>query len=413
MNCPVKVLYVSYDGMTDSLGQSQVIPYLAGLSQIGFEIHLLSCEKKERFEANGKKIQEILSKRNINWYPIHYTAKPPVISTIYDIYALKKTARKLFAEHDFRLVHCRSYIAAFVGLMLKRKKNIPFVFDMRGFWADERVDGNLWNLKNPIFKSVYKYFKKKESEFLSESDHVISLTKNAKNEIITHFNSPIESKNISVIPCCVDTDIFSCKNISEKDQATLRDKLKISVDDFVVSYSGSIGTWYLLDEMLDFYNVLLKTYKNARFLLITHDDSNIIRNKVSEKGIDANKIIITKASREQMPLLLSLSSVSLFFIKPAYSKKASSPTKMGELMSLGIPFISNKGIGDIDKLIAENKVGVLVDEFSEAAYEHAVLTLNDLLKTSKQDIVDTALRLYSLKNGVNVYRDVYTQLIGT
>ena len=42
-----KILYISYDGMTDQLGQSQVIPYLIGLSGKGHQIHILSAEKDE------------------------------------------------------------------------------------------------------------------------------------------------------------------------------------------------------------------------------------------------------------------------------------------------------------------------------------------------------------------------------
>ena len=44
-----RILFISYDGMTDPLGQSQVIPYLQGLSKHGYEIFLLSCEKKQAF----------------------------------------------------------------------------------------------------------------------------------------------------------------------------------------------------------------------------------------------------------------------------------------------------------------------------------------------------------------------------
>lgn len=41
-----QVLYISYDGMTDPLGQSQVLPYLVGLSKEGFQFTLVSCEKR-------------------------------------------------------------------------------------------------------------------------------------------------------------------------------------------------------------------------------------------------------------------------------------------------------------------------------------------------------------------------------
>jgi hypothetical protein len=53
------ILYLSYDGMTDPLGQSQVLPYLCGLSQKGYRFTLVSCEKPERFHAHQHTIQAI------------------------------------------------------------------------------------------------------------------------------------------------------------------------------------------------------------------------------------------------------------------------------------------------------------------------------------------------------------------
>ena len=52
-----KILYLTYDGLTDPLGQSQVLPYLIELSKNN-EIHIISCEKKVRhhFLSNSKKI---------------------------------------------------------------------------------------------------------------------------------------------------------------------------------------------------------------------------------------------------------------------------------------------------------------------------------------------------------------------
>ena len=152
--------------MTDSLGQSQVIPYLIGLSKKGFSFTLISCEKEENYTANKEKIAKILSDNNIQWIPLNYTKKPPIFSTLYDIYKIKKIAAKLQQEQPFSVVHCRSYIAALVGLQLKKRFGIKFIFDMRGFWANERVDGKIWNLKNPVYKIVYNYFKRKEIEFL-------------------------------------------------------------------------------------------------------------------------------------------------------------------------------------------------------------------------------------------------------
>jgi len=86
----IPVLYISYDGMTDSLGQSQVIPYLIGLTKKGYAFTLMSCEKEENFAQHKNKIQSILDANNIIWKPISYTKKPPVLSTVYDVNRLKK-----------------------------------------------------------------------------------------------------------------------------------------------------------------------------------------------------------------------------------------------------------------------------------------------------------------------------------
>ncbi|HTF80814.1 MAG TPA: hypothetical protein VL947_03780, partial [Cytophagales bacterium] len=76
----MRVLYLSYDGMTDPLGQSQVIPYLCGLSKLGHKIHLVSFEKKVNYKHSRSIVEAILAQDGITWHPRFYTKKPPVLS---------------------------------------------------------------------------------------------------------------------------------------------------------------------------------------------------------------------------------------------------------------------------------------------------------------------------------------------
>ena len=156
------VLYLSYDGMTDPLGQSQVLPYIIGLTKAGYSFHLVSFEKPDRFKENRSTIDVICRENNIDWHPLKYTKRPPLLSTVWDVVKMRRVAMQLHKKYGLSLIHCRSYISALIGLSFKRKKGVPFLFDMRGFWADERVDGGLWNLDNPIYKWVYNFFKKKD-----------------------------------------------------------------------------------------------------------------------------------------------------------------------------------------------------------------------------------------------------------
>lgn len=70
-----KILYISYDGMTDPLGQSQVLPYLCKVAAEGFQFTLLSFEKKERYEKSRSVIEAICKENNIRWAPVFFFEK--------------------------------------------------------------------------------------------------------------------------------------------------------------------------------------------------------------------------------------------------------------------------------------------------------------------------------------------------
>jgi len=403
------ILYISYDGMTDSLGQSQVIPYLKGLSEFGYIIYLISFEKKEAFAKNKDLISKILKEKNIVWYPLKYTAKPPVISTLWDVFKMKKQARILQKNIHFDIVHCRSYIAALAGLWLKEKYGVKFLFDMRGFWVDERVDGGIWALKNPIFRLIFHYYKKKEIQFFINADHTISLTEKAKIELGRWLN--LKSIPISVIPCCSDLNHFNFSLINHELMIQKRKETGINSTDFVVSYLGSLGTWYLTEEMMLFFKRLKLIYKNAKFLLITPDKEDIINDLANKNNINKNDLIIRKASRNDVPIYLSLSNISIFFIKQAYSKIASSPTKMGEILGMGIPVITNSGIGDVDEIIESSKCGILIKNFNDKDYDYAINKIDKLIKSDKNIFVKASLKYFSLENGVKRYNEVYKKLL--
>lgn len=406
----MNVLYLSYDGLTDSLGRSQVLPYIIGLSKLGHCFTVVSFEKLENFDRDEKNIRKITDDAQIRWIPLSYTASPPVLSTIYDVLRLRRLVFRLQSENPFEIVHCRSYITSLVGLELKRKHAVKFVFDMRAFYADERVDGGLWNLKNPLFRAVYTYFKNKELQFLSNADFTVSLTEKGKE--IIHSWKKVEHQpiNIKVIPCCADLGHFHPSKVNGQLRTELADRFKITSSDLIVTYLGSIGTWYLLDQMLDFFKVVVSKHPNAKFLFISTDSPSTILQKAGEKGILRDRIIVHPAKREEVPTFLSLASVALFFIQPVFSKSGSSPTKHGEMLGMGLPVITNSGVGDVDRIIEDTQSGILVEAFAQASYEKAADRITELLNIPVSQLQDAAQRYYSLELGVRRYAEIYQSL---
>ena len=404
-----QILYLSYDGMTDPLGQSQVLPYLEGLSKENMRFTLISFEKPERFDALKATIQQRCHTAHIHWIPLKYTKKPPVISTMKDVRKMSRLASKLHAEKHFDLVHCRSYISALVGLSLKRRFKIPFLFDMRGFWADERVEGKIWNLNNSVFRMTYNYFKKKEKQFLAESDAVISLTQKGKDEILKWNIPNVNSDKITVIPCCVDTDRFNISSINPQLAQETKDKQQLN-GKFVVGYVGSIGTWYLLHEMLLVFKRIKLQYPNAVMVFLTQENPKILFDEAEIQGLDHDDFRAFPVERNAMPTMISLFNCSIFIIKPSFSKLASSPTKQGELMAMGIPIICNDNVGDSGELMRKYHSGEVIPNVELDTLSNFELDFSDF---NRDATIRGAHDYFGLDFGIKTYLSVYHKLLNS
>jgi glycosyltransferase involved in cell wall biosynthesis len=401
------VLFISYDGMTDPLGQSQVLPYLSGLSKLGYQVTLLSCEKPERFEKNKSVIEEIVKANAIDWQPIPFTASPPVLAKYYDLYQLRKKAELLYKRKRFDLIHCRSYVSISVGVELRRKYGVKLLFDMRGFWVDERVDGGAWNLRNPFFRFAYKNYKKKEAVYISNSDAIISLTEAGKKEIQTWES--YKKAPIQVIPCSADFNLFQLNTQNQKIES--RKLLGIRPDALVISYLGSVGAWYMLDEMLELFAKIKEKYASAIFLFITTEPAELIFESASNYNLTPADFVIRSAARKEVPLFTAASDLNLFFIKQSYSKIASSPTKLGEILAMGIPVICNSKVGDVKEIVESMDAGIAIDDFSSVSYEKVLTAIPALLKKNAVEIRANALEYYTLENAIKKYAGVYRSLL--
>jgi glycosyltransferase involved in cell wall biosynthesis len=405
-----KALYVSYDGITDPLGQSQILPYLLELNKRGFQFTLLSCEKEEAYNKNKTIIENLLEGADIDWVPISYTKKPPILSTLYDYWRLKRKAISLHRSKNFQLIHCRSYIPSMIGLWMKKHFQVKFIFDMRGFWADERVDGGLWNTKNIIYKRVYSFFKRQEKEFLENADQIVSLTRAGKNVMDGWKQVDRHPLPISIIPCCADADLFDPQKVELEAVNKARDELGIKAHEPVITYLGSIGTWYLLDDMLAFFKIYLEKFPAAKFLFISQDNPDLIISRACAMGISAERVLVVAAKRSDVPILATLGEYSIFFIKPVFSKLSSSPTKQGELMALGIPVICNAGVGDTDRIVREYSSGIIIDSLNDKNYREIINNINNY-SFDADKIRGGAIDYFSLKQGVASYEKIYRSLL--
>ncbi len=131
----------------------------------------------------------------------------------------------------------------------------------------------------------------------------------------------------------------------------------------------------------------------------------------NERKIDQKRIIITTAERQTMPTHILLAQVAIFFIKPVFSKKASSPTKQGEIMGMGVPIICNNYIGDTAHIIQDSRAGLVVDNFDHRLYRSILERLDEIVKLNADKIREGAKKYDSLEKGISEYETTYTKVL--
>ena len=269
------VLYITYDGILEPLGQSQVLFYLEKLSD-SRTIYLISFEKKK--DKKDSYVYSQISKRinesNIIWYPLTYHKKFTALATLWDVLRGMVLSFWLVMRYQLEIVHARSYVSSIMALMLKRVLNVYFIFDMRGFWADERIDGDIWKKNSRLYR-ISKYF---EKMFLLNADVVISLTHKAISEIRSFNYLREKNLNFKVITTCTNLELFkpntSFNNYEKQDKR------------FVVGYVGSVGVWYMFEEALDYFKLIKEIVPYAQLHIINkggHDYINECLNNASIK----------------------------------------------------------------------------------------------------------------------------------
>ena len=365
--------------MLDPLGQTQVLPYLKQLAEVGVEFTLLSFERPIAYTDEGRdrcsQLHDELEQHKIDWHWLPYHKAPSLPATAYDVLAGYRLARRLVRDNGIELVHARSHIPATMALRLKQRLGTKMIFDVRGLMADEYVDANHWR-KDSV---PYRLTKHAERRALAAADGVVTLT-NKIWEVIKNWDS-LRDRNVphAVVPCCADLEVF---RFDASARGQRREELGLA-DRFVIVYSGSIDGWYLTEEMADFFVKLRQREPRSHLLWLTTGSHERIRDLMRARGLANRDYTVHTATAREVPSYLSASDAGLAFIKPCFSKLASSPTKFAEYLACGLPLVINRGVGDSDSLGDEDHIAAMIGDFNEEEYAKAAEEL--LLMTAHSE----------------------------
>lgn len=390
------VLFIAYHPLSYPIMDSQGIAYLKGIIDMGVNYYLLTFEKTDSVNDSKKYLES--QEKEFHWNYLIYHQKPRFFAKLLDIMCGIFKTFSLIKKNKIQIIHARGLVPAAIAIIPAKLLRKKIFFDTRGLLADKYVGGGL--IKEDSL--LYKMMKYAENFLLRHVDYfTVETLKHAK--VIEKQNQNFSSK-MEIIPCCVDTKKFDYSLYQPNSQSNGKINLV---------YLGKFGTWYLIEEMLDFFKALYSESPGTKFTFITQDDTSAIYNLLSVKGIPEDKISIKKVTREQVPTVLSQSNAGIFFINP-YERYNSFPIKYGEYLASGLPVVINSGIGDTDLITKREKIGIVVDEFSPKNYKKTAQELIELLKEGdglRARCKEVALKYLSLESGIEKYVKIYKKLL--
>ena len=402
-----RALFISYNGMFEPLGQTQVIPYLTELAKQGVVITLLSFEKPDAISAEScRDLQQRLNAQKIEWHWLRYHRRPTLAATAWDVVSGIRYANRLVEKNHIELIHARGHIPATIALWLKRRRAIKMIFDLRGLMAEEYVDANHWKEGG----LPYRVTKATERRILESTDAIVTLTERIWPIIKNWRGLNGRAVHHQVIPCCVDLSTFK---FSAEDRQRRRTELRLN-DQFTVVYSGSLDGWYVTENMADFFACIVRRQPSAHLLWLTMGSRERVEALMRERGIGSSNFSVRSVTSSEVPSYLSAADAGISFIKTCFSKLASSPTKNGEYLACGLPLILNAGIGDSDALASDWNVGALVTEFTDENYSQAIDKIEQLARDPeiRNKARSVANHLFDLKSvGTERYTQLYERVL--
>ena len=213
-----------------------------------------------------------------------------------------------------------------------------------------------------------------------------------------------------MIPCCVDLARFEAAAALPREQ--IRRELGVAGRRVLV-YVGALGGFYLTEEMVELLAAAHWQDASTFSMILTQSQPELIVESLKRLGVPKDAYLVRRVPHHEVPEYLRAADIGLSFIKPSYSKLASSPTKIAEYLASGLPIICNAGIGDLDAFIEGDRVGVILRDFHRDAYQRALAEADELRRDLEiaARCMDTARCRFDLETvGGARYRRLYSRL---
>ncbi|WP_109831562.1 glycosyltransferase [Reichenbachiella versicolor] len=373
-----QVVVFIYNSFNDPLFKGLLYKYITRISKSGmYQFHIITFEQEKYLISDDDKegIKKRLAENNINWIPLQFhTGRLLLLKKSYDfLQAMFQIVRIQFKYRPRAILAFANIAGSFSYLLslIFRWKVIVFSYEPHSQFLEEL---GFWKKKS----LKYKLLNNIEKRLGTRGDHIITGTQ----YMIDQLQEWGAKSKTYRLPTSVDQTVFQ---FSKEARVRIRKDLAIN-DRKVVIYTGKFGDLYYKEEIFELCSTLYQQDETYFFVFLTGHDRNELKELFEKYKIPFGAFHIDRVPMEEVPHFLSASDMGLVTVANFPSKKFCSPTKVGEYLCCGIPYIVTIGTSEDDLYADKYNVGVVVDSFQKADVMKKFQHIESLMSESKDTL---------------------------
>ena len=254
-----------------------------------------------------------------------------------------------------RTIHCRSYIPALMGLLVRTVTTTRLLFDMRGLFVDEYL------LYGAFVEGTLKlaFARWLEQRLLFSSDSVVVVSESFRDHLLARpdLTERLRPERVRVIPNRVDIDRFA---LDADGRRRVRDDRGWS-ESTVGVFVGSTASWHRMDRTMDLAAGVMSELDDVRFVAAVYPTTEHAERIAVESGLPPDRVEFVTAGVAEMPPLLAAADFGFMLIERHVSKEVCAPIKFSEYMAAGLPTVASEAVGDVTGWIEDRGLGVTID----------------------------------------------------
>lgn len=353
----------------------------------GIEVHSVA---KEYDDA------ELMRKDGIIFHDVHFDRKISPISNLKTIFSLVK----VFKIINPTIVHVHTPVAAVLGRIAAKIAKVPvIIYTAHGFYFHEGMSEKQYKLFFNIEKYIGRFFTdyiftQSFEDYELAKKHKFLKRKNKDNYLWISNGIDLEEK-------------FNYDKINQEKINKLKEELKISDDEIVVSFIGRLVEEKGIFDLLDAMNLTKSKVK----LIIIGSSHVSERDKVAAerlKGFENRSDIIFTGHVTNAEDYLYLSDI---FCLPSY--REGMPRSIIEAMSMKNAILATNIRGSREEVVHE-ETGYLFDIKSPVEIAKYIDYLNEkslILNEMKEKSYQRCYQLYNEKDVVEKQINVFKKYI--